>query len=155
MIFHCKKGSEQIEYQLAKLNLLTKGEKTDTFIYCKDSEAVSNWVEELSLERNYKAFSLKGYNYPEPEYLKGEHNKINVLASLLASKSLGFCEEKAIETAMNFKGLNHRLQFVGKINEVSFYNDSISTIPQATLAGNNCSCFDICGFYCIPYRRYI
>ncbi|MCQ2327679.1 MAG: UDP-N-acetylmuramoyl-L-alanine--D-glutamate ligase [Bacteroidales bacterium] len=122
------------EYQLAKLNLLTKGEKTDTFIYCKDSEAVSNWVEKFSLERNYKAFSLKDYSYPEPEYLKGEHNKINVLASLLASKSLGFCEEKAIETAMNFKGLNHRLQFVGKINEVSFYNDSISTIPQATLA---------------------
>ena len=126
------------EYQLAKLNLLLKGEKTDTFIYCKDSSELCSWVEKYGLQRIYKGFSATDYIFDSPKHLKGEHNKLNILASLYAVESFMGCkefnQEKALASALNFKGLPHRLQFVARINEVDYYNDSISTIPQATLA---------------------
>ncbi|MFA7133288.1 MAG: cyanophycin synthetase, partial [Bacteroidales bacterium] len=39
-----------------------------------------------------------------------------------------------LKSIIEFNGLEHRLQFVCERDEVTYYNDSISTIPQATLA---------------------
>ncbi|MDD2192819.1 MAG: hypothetical protein PHO12_09810 [Bacteroidales bacterium] len=50
------------------------------------------------------------------------------------SKLLGLESKKGLKSILEFTGLNHRLQFVCKKNEVEYYNDSISTIPQATIA---------------------
>ena len=122
------------EYQLSKINLLTKGKENFTFIYNEDDIRIVSWVKRFNLKRYYKPFSLKQYTYSEPKYLQGNHNKLNILAAISASQTLGFDDYKAIQTAIEFKGLNHRLQFVKQIDDVKYYNDSISTIPQATLA---------------------
>ena len=69
--------------------------------------------------------------------LRGAHNLENIAASSLACLSLKI-EPKVIEqTANNFSGLEHRLQYVGTFNEVSYYNDSISTVPDTTIAALN------------------
>ena len=39
-----------------------------------------------------------------------------------------------LKAVKNFKGIKHRLEFVKKINGISFYNDSAATNPDATLA---------------------
>ena len=40
---------------------------------------------------------------------------------------------KTLETIKNFKPLEHRMELVGKYNDIIFYNDVIATIPEATI----------------------
>lgn len=65
--------------------------------------------------------------------LSGVHNHENTAAALLAGLSAG-AELPAMESAaQNFKTLAHRTQFVRKINEISFYNDSKATNIDAVI----------------------
>ena len=65
--------------------------------------------------------------------LKGKHNENNVLFVLTVAKILNLDMEKAKNTIENFKNLEHRMEFVAEINGVKYYNDSIATIPEATI----------------------
>ena len=66
-------------------------------------------------------------------YLKGEHNKRNILAAICASKILNVPDEIIKEGVTTFKGLEHRLEYVGEFSGIHYYNDSIATIPEATI----------------------
>ncbi|MBN2027381.1 MAG: UDP-N-acetylmuramoyl-L-alanine--D-glutamate ligase [Actinobacteria bacterium] len=63
--------------------------------------------------------------------LPGEHNLENAMAAAGAAISLGIDAGKAGEALASFQGLSHRLQPVGEIDGVSFYNDSKATNPHA------------------------
>ena len=69
--------------------------------------------------------------------LKGEHNIYNIMFVLGISKILNLDIEKTIKAICEFKPLEHRLEYVGKIDGIEFYNDSIATIPEATMNGIN------------------
>lgn len=66
--------------------------------------------------------------------LKGEHNKLNVKAALCACGAFGVPADEVIPHLYTFKPLEHRQELVGTFGGVTFYNDSISTIPQAAIA---------------------
>ena len=66
--------------------------------------------------------------------LKGEHNLLNVKAALLACYAYGIDPRELIPYLYTFKPLEHRLEPVGTFGGVTFVNDSISTIPQATIS---------------------
>lgn len=67
--------------------------------------------------------------------LKGEHNLLNVKAALLACHAHdGTDPEQLISYLYTFTPLEHRLEPVGTFGGVAFVNDSISTIPQATVS---------------------
>lgn len=69
--------------------------------------------------------------------LRGAHNLENIAAASLAGVTMGIDLETISKTVNDFAGLEHRLQFVGEINGVSYYNDSISTVPETTIAALN------------------
>ncbi len=67
-------------------------------------------------------------------YLARPHNRSNLCAALAVAKSLDLDPATALEATGGFRGLPHRQQELGEIGGVLFVDDSISTIPELTLA---------------------
>lgn len=59
--------------------------------------------------------------------LRGPHNAINVLAAILAVRSVGVPADAIAEGLKTFQNAPHRLEPVGTVNGVSFINDSKAT----------------------------
>ncbi|QKY68960.1 UDP-N-acetylmuramoyl-L-alanine--D-glutamate ligase [Lentibacillus sp. CBA3610] len=64
--------------------------------------------------------------------LAGDHNLENVLASICAAKLSGASNQAIHNVLTTFAGVRHRLQFVNRINDRLFYNDSKATNILAT-----------------------
>src|SRR6266851_523133 len=67
-------------------------------------------------------------------YLARPHNTSNLCAALAVMKSLDIDAAAALEATCGFRGLPHRQQELGEIGGVLFVDDSISTIPESTVA---------------------
>ena len=72
-------------------------------------------------------------NADEPRKIKGEHMLNNLMFILAVSQILGLDLKKTVETIKNSEPLEHRMEYVGKVDEIYFYNDVIATIPIATI----------------------
>lgn len=59
--------------------------------------------------------------------IKGQHNVYNTMASVISARIFGIEKEFIKKTVENFKGVEHRLEFVRELNGVRFYNDSKAT----------------------------
>lgn len=66
--------------------------------------------------------------------LKGAHNLNNIRAAWCAGRVLGIDEETIKKALISFSPLRHRLELVGTYKGVTFYNDSLATIPEATIS---------------------
>jgi len=65
--------------------------------------------------------------------LKGSHNVENVLAAICVGAVMG-CDAVSIAKAvLNFKAVEHRLEYVATIRGVEYYNDSKATNVDATI----------------------
>jgi UDP-N-acetylmuramoylalanine--D-glutamate ligase len=60
-------------------------------------------------------------------FIKGMHNLYNSMAAVLVGQLLGVDTTLIQSTLKTFEGVEHRLEFVRKLNEVSYYNDSKAT----------------------------
>ena len=65
-------------------------------------------------------------------FLRGLHNVENVLAALAAGLACGASPDSMRATVAEFKGVEHRIEFVDEIEGVQFYNDSKATSVDAT-----------------------
>jgi len=66
--------------------------------------------------------------------LIGEHNIENILAATIAAYLAGAKQEEIKKTIQNFRGLPHRIEFIGEFGGVKFYDDLASTNPDSTIA---------------------
>src|SRR3990167_903820 len=66
--------------------------------------------------------------------LKGKFNLQNVLPAVIIGKLFGISNEKIASAIKSFKPLEHRLEYVGTIAGIDYYNDSLSTIPESAIA---------------------
>jgi UDP-N-acetylmuramoylalanine--D-glutamate ligase len=65
--------------------------------------------------------------------IRGAHNLENVMATLAVGLACGAAPDAMRATIRNFKGVEHRLEFVADINGVNFYNDSKATNVDSTI----------------------
>jgi UDP-N-acetylmuramoylalanine--D-glutamate ligase len=66
--------------------------------------------------------------------LKGNHNYSNILSSLLACSDFTDVSNAEFASKLkSFKPVEHRLEFVAKINGKDFYNDSKATNPESAI----------------------
>ncbi|NVN96324.1 MAG: UDP-N-acetylmuramoyl-L-alanine--D-glutamate ligase [Bacteroidetes bacterium] len=149
------------DYQLAKFNIAKFQLTNDYFICNADNNEINVTLKELQIAAKHICFSLLQevkygcfvknnmiyykddkscvayYDINLPRNLKGEHNLLNIMAAINVCKLIGIPDNLIIDGIGNFKGLEHRIEYVGNFDGVNYYNDSISTIPEATIAAVN------------------
>ncbi len=98
----------------------------------RETEYVSAWIDHDDLYTNVNGLSkiVKSHEIMLP----GKHNISNCLAAICACSFLGLTSEEMHEGIKTFRGLPHRMECIDSGSDRKFYNDSIATIPEATLA---------------------
>jgi UDP-N-acetylmuramoylalanine--D-glutamate ligase len=65
--------------------------------------------------------------------LRGVHNLENTMAAAIVANLAGATHTQIRDAVMTFPGVEHRLEFVGELDGVAWYNDSKATNVDATL----------------------
>ena len=66
--------------------------------------------------------------------LRGDHNVLNVLAAFVIGHAAGFRLDAMLEAAEEFRGVPHRLELVRELNGECWYNDSMASAPERSIA---------------------
>jgi len=103
-------------------------------------KVTSNYIDEGNVaiyNKENVLISLLDNSYniklPQDMKLKGIHNIYNIAVALSVSKIVGVSDEAVITCIKTFETLPHRLENIGVYNGVAYVDDSISTIPAATI----------------------
>ena len=114
------------DYWEAKMNIFKWQKKEDRTILSKNLEVRSK---KYKLKSKVIFFDKSDL----PSKLIGEHNKENIAAAVKVAKLVGVKQNVIKDAVANFKGLEHRLEFVKSVNGVKYYNDSFATIPESAI----------------------
>lgn len=74
------------------------------------------------------------YDATAPRNLPGDYNLSNIMFVMGVAKLLDLDLQQAARSVNYFQGLPHRLESIGEVNGVKYYDNSIATIPAATIA---------------------
>jgi UDP-N-acetylmuramoylalanine--D-glutamate ligase len=89
----------------------------------KEIEGAFLQSENINININKNPFIMKMTTLA----LKGKHNLNNSMAAGVAARLLDLRKEVVRESLENFENVEHRLEFVSKVNGVTFINDSKAT----------------------------
>ena len=64
--------------------------------------------------------------------LIGSHNYENIMCAIMVVKELGVSNKAIKEVLKDFKGVEHRMEYVRELNGVRYYNDSKATNLKST-----------------------
>ncbi len=123
----------------------------DIFLLNNDDYTIKEYIEKYPVRCRISSFSLQDKNtdsYISDNYiyidkkkvlplkhikLVGGHNLQNIMVAASCAKKVGVSNENIIDVISNFKGVEHRLEFVKEIDKVRYYNDSKATNTDATI----------------------
>lgn len=153
---HLDRYAYNIEnYTAAKLRIIQNQTTTDHFVYCADDKETAKAMAKVDVLAKKHSFSIEK-SIGQSAYLQGEklhintnltneftmsiselalqgkHNIYNSMASGIVAKVLELRNETIRESMGNFKNIDHRLEFVAKISEVNYINDSKATNVNST-----------------------
>ncbi|MBR6452566.1 MAG: UDP-N-acetylmuramoyl-L-alanine--D-glutamate ligase [Lachnospiraceae bacterium] len=114
------------KYFRAKCNITTHQTPEDVLYIGEGVENVETRAKRITVSRkDCPDFGLS---------ILGAHNDYNAeFVFRIATEQYGADPGRVRESLKSFQGLPHRLQFVGKKDGIAYYDDSISTIPEAAI----------------------
>jgi len=143
-------------YTDSKFRVIQNLTEADHFIYNADDKIILNEIEKREIKAKLLPFSIEktenmvafinNNNQNQSDVnqininlkpklimsihdlaLKGKHNVQNSLASGITAKILEIRNESVRDSLSDFKNVEHRLEFVAKVNGIEFINDSKAT----------------------------
>ena len=151
---HLDRHENMDKYLKIKLKMIKNHKEDDTVVYNIDDPVLDIAFNDYLLEKipfsisNQTPFfgvnETKIYNENNEPYvfiddiiLKGKHNLSNLLASATVAKLMNVDDKIIINTMKNFSGIDHRLQIIKEINEVTYVNDSKATNIHSVIVAIN------------------
>ena len=151
---HLDHSGTLYHYHENKMNMFKYQDNNDYAIYSLDNENTLNWIKNNNYLSKFYKVTLNSnklentvyldnnqiilnneilYNTNDKRNLIGNHNLSNIMFVLAISKILNLDINKVRDSINHFIPLEHRMELVGTFNDITYYNDSIATIPEATI----------------------
>lgn len=135
-------------YVDAKTNITRYQTETDTLVYATEYElpkriAASSSAKAVPfgfnigdcvLEDGWLVCGDEPIISVEEVPLQGVFNMLNVMPGILIARQFGIETATIAAGIRSFEPLEHRMQYVATVNDVRYYNDSLATVPEATVA---------------------
>ena len=144
---------EMQNYVNSKFRILQNMDMDNWFIYNLDDPIIAKEMEKRKPQTNCVPFSIKqpvefgGFSdgkqitiINKDQFImsihdlamKGKHNTQNSLAAGIAGRILEIRKEIVRESLTDFQNVEHRLEFVARVNGIEFINDSKATNVNST-----------------------
>jgi UDP-N-acetylmuramoylalanine--D-glutamate ligase len=144
------------KYAAAKFRIAQNQRRQDAFIYCCDDEITMREVNKYTINAKKYPFSIRQQLQEEGAWmindkqftinvnqnpltmtieelaLQGKHNVYNSMAGGIAARLIEVRKEIIRESLSDFQSVEHRLEFVARINNMDFINDSKATNVNST-----------------------
>ncbi|MBE6795650.1 MAG: UDP-N-acetylmuramoyl-L-alanine--D-glutamate ligase [Ruminococcaceae bacterium] len=128
-------------YVDAKLNIAVHQNTEDYLIYNPEQEleGIVDWEKVIKGNRKPVTFTdakndaFVNELWKSTNHLKGEHNRQDIAYALTVARIFGVGDDAVREAIKNFGGIEHRMEYVGVVEDIIWYNDSIATIPTAVM----------------------
>ena len=139
------------DYIASKFRITQNQTAEDTFVYCSDSDPVTKYLGQHPAAAQPIPFSVETelpvgawaddetfhINLHQPKIsfsmnlnqltISGKHNTYNSMAASIVANSLLIRNEVIRESLMDFKNIEHRLEYVATVKGVDYINDSKAT----------------------------
>lgn len=138
-------------YYKSKTEVYRNMKENDVFLLNGDDPVLNEYTERYPVNSKIEKFSIEhtdadsfikdGYFFINGEKVLsldcvkvvGKHNLQNVIIAVSAAKALGISNEIISEAVSEFRGVEHRIEFVRELNGIKYYNDSKGTNTDATV----------------------
>ena len=139
-------------YQMTKKKIFNNHTSDDLAVINKDDEVSMKITDDIKSTKVYYGHDKTNLAYYDEEgiyydgklviklddiILKGKHNYQNIMGAIIAVKKYGVTDEVIQKVLKEFKGVEHRLEYVDTINGVTYYNDSKATNCVSTITALN------------------
>ena len=130
-------------YREVKAKMFYNQDENDIAIMNSENELVLNELKDIvsikkyfsSKEKIEGCYCIDGaiYYYDDKVIdtdlikIKGIHNIENCMCAIMVAKEFNVSNEVIVDVISNFRGVEHRLEYVDTINGVEFYNDTEAT----------------------------
>ena len=139
-------------YQMTKKKIFNNHTSDDLAVINKDDEVSMKITDDIKSTKVYNGHDKTNLAYYDEEgiyydgklviklddiILKGKHNYQNIMGAIIAVKKYGVTNEVIQKVLKEFKGVEHRLEYVDTIDGVTYYNDSKATNCVSTITALN------------------